>query len=376
MIISTINYSQNVGKADEWHLKNVNLGRLNLIVSRNGVGKTRTVNILNALARMLSGRIPVLLNGKWDVVFERDSGVLRYMLEIKGAKVFNERLSQNGKVVVERSGEEGAITYFMNGKPSKKKFYPPEDKLTNQVRRDKRELPYLEEMIKWGENYRSFSFSNIRPNYLVARVPARGGPTGPDMPAEDLSMAPYLLEEIQDDETSKRQMIEDLGHMGYKARDLSVAAPSIPGIPREVLVMRIIENGIDFPIDQMALSQGMYRAIASVVMFNHLMLRSTEGTLVIDDLGEGLDFERSSKLTEIIFNRVKNTGIQLIVTSNDRFLMNAVDLKYWNVFERKGKIVQSFNYKNSKKAFDDFALTGLNNFDFFADKLYKGKERD
>lgn len=376
MNISTINYSENVGKANEWHLRNVSLGRLNLIVGRNAVGKTRTVSILNALSGMLSSRITRLLNGNWDVVFEHDRGALRYELKVARAKVVQERLSENAKVLIERSSDEGEIVYFVNGQQNKQKFYPPEDKLTNQVRRDKRQLPYLEELIKWADNYRSFSFSNVRPNYLVVRAPADIGHASPAVPADDISMAALLLDEIQHDEKAKREIIKDLKSIGYNVRDLSAVAPQIPGVPPDLRLMRIRENGIDSPIDQLTLSQGMYRAIAAVVMFNHLMLKGMKGTLIIDDLGEGLDFERSSKLAGTIFGRIENTEIQLIVTSNDRFLMNAVDLKYWNVFERKGKTVDAFNYRNSKKLFDDFALTGLNNFDFFANELYKKRSRD
>ena len=111
--------------------------------------------------------------------------------------------------------------------------------------------------------------------------------------------------------------------------------------------------------------------IAILVTINYIMQEGAEGTIVIDDIGEGIDFERSSRLIELIFKRAENTGIQLIATSNDRFLMNSVDIKYWNVFERKRNTVQAFNYKNSREAFDEFSLTGLNNFDFFADKLYR-----
>jgi len=376
MNISTINYSQNIGKADEWHLKDVSLGRLNLIVGRNGAGKTRMVNILNALSGMISGRIPRLLNGNWDVVFKHDRGILNYVLKIDAAKVIEERLSENGKVVIERSGEEGEIVYFVNGQQSKKGFSPPEDKLTNQVRRDKRELPYLEELIKWAENYHSFSFSNVRPNNLVAQAPAHIGHAGPDLPAEDISIAPNLLKEGQNDMETKRQIIKDLAYMGYKVKGLTAIVRSMPGLPVSFRLIQIMENGIDFPINQLALSQGMYRAIAILVMFNHFMLKNVKGTLIIDDLGEGLDFERSSKLAEIFFKRIEKTEIQLIVTSNDRFLMNTVDLKYWNVFVRKGKSVHAFNYGNSKKVFDDFTLTGLNNFDFFAYELYKKGPHD
>ena len=368
MIISAINYSQNIGKADEWYLKNVNLGKLNLIVGRNAVGKTRAVNIINAIARLLSAKIPRLLDGNWDVVFEHNDSLLRYILRIDGAKVVEERLSQNEKILLKRGGEEGE--YFSEGE-GYRKYYPPDDKLTIQVRRDKRELPYLEELIEWAEKYRSFSFTNVRPNLMFARLPIPTGQSGPDLSAEDLGMAPYLLDTIQNNEKTKRRIIKDLAHMGYKVRDLASVVSSVPGFPSDIRSIQITEDGIDFPIGQISLSQGMYRVIAILVTINYLMQEGAEGTIVIDDIGEGIDFERSSRLIELIFKRAEDTGIQLIATSNDRFLMNSVDIKYWNVFERKRNTVQAFNYKNSKEAFDEFSLTGLNNFDFFADKLYR-----
>jgi len=373
LIISTIDYSQNIGKADEWHLKDVSLGKLNLIVGRNAVGKTRTINIINALARMISSKIPRLLDGHWNVVFEDNGNPLRYILRIENAKVVEEKLSQNGKVLLERNGDQGQ--YYVEAKEPRK-FHPPENKLTNQVRRDKIELPYLEKLMGWAEGYHSFSFSNVRPDVVLAGAPTPIGHAGPDMTAENLALAPYWLREVQNDMKKKSQIIKDLAFMGYKVKDVSASAVPIPGLPQGIPLIRVNESGIDFPIEHVALSQGMYRVIASVIAINSLMQEATGGTVVIDDIGEGLDFERSFKLTKIIFRRAKKTRIQLIVTSNDRFLMNAVDIQYWNVFERKGKTVRAFNYKNSKKAFDEFVLTGLNNFDFFADRLYRSKARD
>jgi hypothetical protein len=373
MIISTINFSQNIGKADEWHLKNVSLGRLNLIVGRNAVGKTRTVNIITALARMLSSRIPMLLNGNWDIVFEHNDNFLRYILKIEESKVIEERLIQDGKILLKRKGDKGE--YFVEAEGNKK-YYPPEGKLTIQVRRDKRELPYLEQLVGWAEKYRSFSFSNVRPNYLFARIPVPVGQTGPDLIAEDLGMAPYLLDQVHNNEEMKRRIVKDLAYMGYKVTDLRAIPSPIPGSPADVRIIQIAETGIDFPINQLALSQGMYRVIAVAVTTNCVMQQGAEGTFVIDDIGEGIDFERSSKLIKLVFKRAEDTRIQLIATSNDRFLMNTIDIKYWNLFERRGKTVRAFNYRNSRKAFDEFTLTGLNNFDFFADRLYKAKTHD
>lgn len=93
--------------------------------------------------------------------------------------------------------------------------------------------------------------------------------------------------------------------------------------------------------------------------------------MVIDDLGEGLDYERSTKITKLLFEKIKEARLQLIVTSNDRFLINAVDIKYLNLLERSAHVVTSYNYNNSKEKFEEFEFAGLNNFDFFAGKMYR-----
>jgi hypothetical protein len=48
------------------------------------------------------------------------------------------------------------------------------------------------------------------------------------------------------------------------------------------------------------------------------------------------------------------------------FLMDVVDLKYWNVLRRNGQVVTAINAKNHPNLFEDFKFTGLSNFDFFA----------
>jgi hypothetical protein len=88
--------------------------------------------------------------------------------------------------------------------------------------------------------------------------------------------------------------------------------------------------------------------------------------VIIDDLCEGLDYERATKLGELVFNICRDTEIQLIATSNDSFLMDAIDIKYWNILQRTGSIVTALNIKNSEEKFRKFKFTGLSNFDFFS----------
>ena len=65
--------------------------------------------------------------------------------------------------------------------------------------------------------------------------------------------------------------------------------------------------------------------------------------LLVDDLCEGLDYNRSTKLGKLCFNMCQQLGIQLMASSNDSFLMDVVDLKYWNILRRVGNKVEIIN---------------------------------
>ena len=75
----------------------------------------------------------------------------------------------------------------------------------------------------------------------------------------------------------------------------------------------------------------------------------------------------------LLINKAKAYDLQLIMTSNDRFVMNEVPLEYWSVLKRKGGIIKLFNSQNSPKQFNDFKYLGLNNFDFFASDLFEAE---
>jgi energy-coupling factor transporter ATP-binding protein EcfA2 len=71
MRLKTIRYSEHAGTRQEWELEDLTLGSLNLLVGKNSSGKTRTLNIINGLAKMLCGEVKsVLISGNYDVTFE------------------------------------------------------------------------------------------------------------------------------------------------------------------------------------------------------------------------------------------------------------------------------------------------------------------
>ncbi len=110
----------------------------------------------------------------------------------------------------------------------------------------------------------------------------------------------------------------------------------------------------------------MFRAISLIIQLNYLKLTREPSCILIDDIGEGLDYERSCHLIKLIMDKAENARFQLIMATNDRFVMNEVPLEYWTVLHREGKRCRVFNIKNSKEKFEEFRFTGLNNFDFFS----------
>jgi ABC-type Mn2+/Zn2+ transport system ATPase subunit len=115
----------------------------------------------------------------------------------------------------------------------------------------------------------------------------------------------------------------------------------------------------------------MFRALSLIIQLNYSQLASIPSCILIDDIGEGLDYERSSSLIKLLIEKAKTSAVQLVMSTNDRFVMNNVPLEYWCVMRRISNVSKVYNYRNAKKQFEDFELTGLSNFDFFTSGAFE-----
>jgi ABC-type branched-subunit amino acid transport system ATPase component len=117
------------------------LGKIDLIVGKNAVGKTRMMNVLKNVARQVNGKMTRLLNGKTDLAFVKPNGDhYTYQLHIVNGSVSEERLAINGKIVLDRNQSKAEI---WDSEGNRKLYEPPADKLTLQVRRTKESIRML-----------------------------------------------------------------------------------------------------------------------------------------------------------------------------------------------------------------------------------------
>jgi len=129
--------------------------------------------------------------------------------------------------------------------------------------------------------------------------------------------------------------------------------------------LSVKETDLRCRTSQFAMSDGMFRALALIVHAAYAELASVPGCMIVDDIGEGLDYERSTALIKLLMERASRSQIQLVMSTNDRFAMNAVPLDVWCGLRRTPDGVETVTKNSHPQVFQQFELTGLNNFDFF-----------
>lgn len=337
-----------------WELSDLQLNNLNLIVAKNATGKSRTLLTLDLLIKMITQKKTLNWGSRWSIDFinHQDQKVaFEFATKYQdGGIVTAEKISIDGIQVLFRHHQKGevALKNFVTQKNDT--IYPPNNKLTLHVNRDVRKYPYLEDISNWAENCYGFKFGNISP-YSKLNEQEYDLLTA----VEDI---PNLFKSLKKDSITK--IITDFNSLGYEVSDIS----SQDRVEYSILYVK--EKNISKALPHYKLSQGMFRTLAILVYVEYLISRKKPAMIIIDDFCEGLDYDRARKLGSLIFSKCENTDIQLVATSNDSFLMDEVDIKYWNILRRNGKKITCLNLQNSQILFRKFRLTGLSNFDLFS----------
>lgn len=333
-----------------WELQSLELGDANLLVGKNATGKSRTLQVIDHLLKLLTGQSNLNWAAQWSLEFENHKEeAVKYNFETKIAKgIVSEKIQLDDEVFLDRSNGSASLLSQLNKKMET--VNPPADRFILQSRRDTKHYPFLEDIAEWAEHSYSFKFGNIGPKQW-ARVQDFGQLiTGEDVTAffRDLSAK------------SQKSVIAEMQKVGFSVSEV------VPEQRAESTVLLVKEDALEKAIPHYNLSQGMFRALSLIIFLEYLISRKKPAMVLIDDLCEGMDYERARKLGKLVFGKCQGSHIQLVATSNDNFLMDVVDIECLNVLRRNGKTVTSINYSNHPELFDEFALTGFSNFNFFS----------
>jgi len=375
MILKYVKYSEYKGQKNEWILQKSNFEKVNLIVGVNSSGKTRTLNVINGLSNFFIGDGILRFNsGDYEIAFEKNSKLYIYKVQYEKTIIENESLIIDGSIKLERD-KTGVGQIFYEKEKRLLDFSIQKDQIAATVKRDKLQHPFLEDLYNWGKSVRHYSFGSDLGKNNVTNDSNRIPKIDPKDTRQVIAF--YMQATRKNPLKFKKILKKDFARIGYEISDIgigTIAGYSIQDEPIKVSGLWVQETGLKSKTEQMHMSQGMFRAISLIIQINALIISKTNACILIDDIGEGIDFDRSSKLIKLFLEKVISTNAQILITTNDRFTMNTVDLNLWSIIDREGSKVKIFNYQNSKEIFDEFGFSGLNNFDFLTSEYWKKQQ--
>jgi len=374
MYLQNLSFRENAGQKIEWLIDNVSLGEINLVVGKNSSGKTRTLNAITDLVSMLRGR-GTSASGpvSYDLTFRNDEHSMRYELKYNVETIRMERLYMDDELLLDRSEEgRGRIKYESAPGAIFLEFEIPHDQLACYAKRDSLQHSFIELIHNWAIGLRRFDFSGdlgksryaLKSHFDVREL---------DLSITNSSLVPVTSVAVEQFPDFKHMVLEEMKGIGYELLDIGIVhfSERFSQIDQDRYVVYTTEAGLEKQVTQRDMSQGMFRAFSVLVQLNYYILCGQKGFVIIDDIGEGLDFARAKLLVALLIRKASASGIQLIMSTNDSFIMNAVDIEYWAIIMREGNKISLFNYENSREIFEDFKFTGLNNFDFYASEFFK-----
>lgn len=343
MILDSFSYT-----GSSWSFQGAKgLKDFNLFVGKNAAGKTRTLRaIYNVVMFLRQIVIPEHANLDVSLGFIDGNNKLLYEFNVKDGDIQSEKMtliaSAKEKILILRNHEKATIyDDYIN---------PPKNRLIVHVRRDIKLYPEIEHVMNWAENSTYMQF-NMLETWPETAIPFESHKSKVN--------SLYTMVSSMSDEAKKNVVLA--------AQSIDYQIDMISTIELESgKYFVVVENGVPHPLLHDDLSNGMYRTLFLLVFLEYISGKSETTLILIDDFCEGLDYDRSAKLSKMVLQFCKTHNIQIIVSSNDRFMMNTVPLGSWNILFRNGNNVSCLNETTHPDLFEHFSFTGLSNFDLFS----------
>ena len=305
MKLKLLNFWEHLDTPHAWTFNGLALRDRNLIVGVNASGKSRTIKSIELLSALLSKRLDTstfMGHLKWKATFHDDDGNgYIYSLEIAKSLVVLERFSKGGDVLLERvSGNTSTIQMMQTGGLFQdNEFRIPDTELAAPSKMDLIQTPYLEPLIQWAKSVFYYRFGTTLGQGTLGLK--QKGLNIDQLDHDQEAFLPKFAAGVEKFPGFLGALKGDMKRMGYEIEDaMLLPTSSITNAPVGLVSLAVKEADLNAPTEHTAMSQGMFRAWSLLIQANYLAFSKKCGCLMIDDIGEGLDFERSCILIDLL----------------------------------------------------------------------------
>lgn len=374
MSIKSFRFTEFKGEDRYWDLRECDFLDFNLIVGKNSTGKTRLINSVHALLRILAGsQKEAFESGTFDAKMDLHGAEYHFRIEFNASKVISENLTVNGEKMLSRTSD-GTGKIFYAQKQEFISFQVDQAALAIQQRADTLQHPFVSDLATWARGARVFFFGTSFANNLLALSNSLTPNAARKINDSDNLIHTYISGFERFGDKFDEAIRKDMKKLGYNLTDVGAGDVAEMGLKHSsastLIGIYAREQGIPVPLLSASMSQGMFRALGLVISMNIASFADDHTCVLVDDIGEGLDYDRSVALLDVVRQHSKKAKIQVIMTTNDRFIMNKVPLENWVVLRRKKSTVKAFTERNSPAEFNEFRYMGLSNFDFFTSNVF------
>lgn len=302
--LESFSYSEFEDQLNSWSVDGLAFGQVNLLVGKNSSGKTRILNVIGSLSKLLVGsRKELFSSGGYRASFRNDAHdaarAAVYSVDLHDRNVVGEQLYLDDNQVLDR-GDGGVGRILSHQISDMIDFQCPQDQLAAVARRDTIQHPFFEELHDWASHVQHCHFV-VPPSVVIVtelqKIPGIEEAYKNDNP--DHSMQWYAAGYQKYGDAFDSSLKQSMAKLGYLLDDIQFRSLGSSGAtPLFGFVTK--ERDLRCETSQQSMSAGMFRALNLLIRITVATFEKRPSLLLIDDIGEGLDFARASALVELV----------------------------------------------------------------------------
>ncbi|GAB4299783.1 MAG: hypothetical protein Fur0025_39020 [Oscillatoriaceae cyanobacterium] len=190
---------------------------------------------------------------------------------------------------------------------------PPTKELAAVNRRDAVQHPFLDDLYQWANSLRFYEFGTQLGKNVIAHIPQKVDflKDKTDFKDYDYVVGIFCLGKNEIGDKFIQAIIDDRKEIGYEISEIGIKIPDdimnmMPPESSENLpqFLYVKESDLNSVTEQSDMSQEMFRCLSLLIQTNYSLLSGKPSCIIIDDIGEGLDYQRSSAIIKFLLTKL------------------------------------------------------------------------